>query len=75
MEDVWVRRHKGRKRVERFFARLKDEFCGRSVFVPGNRKGTAPLKYGALVVFADQPLGCFADRPLFRIEKERIPPS
>ena len=75
MEDDRVGRHKEGKLVERFFARLKDEFCGRRVFVPGNRKGMAPLKYGPLVIFANQLLGSFADRPLFRIEKERLPLS
>lgn len=43
--------------VERFFARLKDEFGGRMIFVRGNRKVMAHLMYGVLAILADQLLG------------------
>ena len=57
MEPDRARRYKGRTQVERFFARLKDEFGGRMIFVRGNRKVMAHLMYGVLVILADQLLG------------------
>jgi len=46
--------YKGRTVVERFNARLKDEFGGNMVRVRGNRKVHAHLMCGLLVIFADQ---------------------
>jgi len=46
--------YKGRTVVERFNARLKDEFGGDMVRVRGNRKVHAHLMFGLLVIFADQ---------------------
>jgi IS5 family transposase len=46
--------YKGRTVVERFNARLKDEFGGRQVRVRGHRKVHAHLMFGLLVIFADQ---------------------
>jgi len=49
-----VEHYKGRTVVERFNARLKDEFGGDKVRVRGNRKVHAHLMFGLLVIFADQ---------------------
>jgi transposase len=57
MEPDRARRYKGRTQAERFFARLKDEFGGRMIFVRGNRKVMAHLMYGVLAILADQLLG------------------
>ena len=57
MEPDRARRYKGRTQVERFFARLKDEFGGRMIFVGGNRKVMAHMMYGVLGILADQLLG------------------
>jgi len=57
MEPDRARRYKARTQVERFFARLKDEFGGRMIFVRGNRKVMAHLMYGVLAIMADQLLG------------------
>ncbi len=46
--------YKGRTVVERFNARLKDEFGGLMVRVRGHRKVHAHLMFGLLVIFADQ---------------------
>lgn len=46
--------YKGRTVVERFNARLKDEFGGQQVRVRGHRKVHAHLMFGLLVIFADQ---------------------
>ena len=46
--------YKGRTVVERFNARLKDEFGGEMVRVRGQRKVHAHLMFGVLVIFADQ---------------------
>ena len=46
--------YKGRTVVERFHARLKDEFGGQMVRVRGHRKVHAHLMFGVLVIFADQ---------------------
>jgi hypothetical protein len=46
--------YQGRTVVERFNARLKDEFGGDMVRVRGNRKVHAHLMFGLLVIFADQ---------------------
>jgi len=46
--------YKGRTVVERFNARLKDEFGGDMVRVRGNRKVHAHLMFGVLLIFADQ---------------------
>ena len=40
--------------VERFFARLKDEFGARMIYVRGNRKVLAHLMYGVLALMGDQ---------------------
>ena len=48
--------YKGRTVVERFHARLKDEFGGLLVRVRGHRKVHAHLMFGLLVIFADQVL-------------------
>jgi hypothetical protein len=45
---------KGRTVVERFNARLKDEFGGEMVRVRGHRKVHTHLMFGLLVIFADQ---------------------
>ncbi|MEC4683875.1 MAG: transposase [Nitrospirota bacterium] len=57
MEPDRARRYKARTQVERFFARLKDEFGGRMIYVRGNRKVFAHLMYGVLAILADQLLG------------------
>ena len=54
MEPDGALRYKTRTQVERFFARLKDEFGGRMIFVRGNRKVMAHLMYGVLAILADQ---------------------
>jgi hypothetical protein len=54
MEPDRARRYKGRPQSERFFARLKDEFGGRMIFVRGNKKVMAHLMYGMLAILADQ---------------------
>jgi hypothetical protein len=51
--------YKGRTVVERFNARLKDEFGGETVRVRGNRKVHAHLMFGVLLIFADQLLRLF----------------
>ena len=43
METGRARRYKARTQAERFFARLKDEFGGRMIFVRGTRKVMAHL--------------------------------
>jgi hypothetical protein len=48
--------YKGRTVVERFNARLKDEFGGLMIRVRGHRKVHAHLMFGLLVIFADQTL-------------------
>ena len=57
MEPDRARRYKARTQAERFFARLKEEFGGRMIFVRGNRKVMAHLMYGVLGILADQLLG------------------
>jgi len=54
MEPDRARRYKDRTMVERFFARLKDEFGARMIYVRGNRKVFAHLMYGVLALMADQ---------------------
>ena len=54
MEPDRARRYKSRTQVERFFARLKDEFGGRMIFVRGDRKVYAHLMFGVLALLADQ---------------------
>ena len=54
MEADRARRYKDRTMVERFFARLKDEFGGRMIYVRGDRKVFAHLMYGVLALMADQ---------------------
>jgi hypothetical protein len=50
-EDI---RYNERSNVERVNARLKDEFCGRTVRVRGWAKVTAHLMFGILALTADQ---------------------
>ena len=54
LEPDRAEHYKGRTVVERFNARLKDEFGGNMVRVRGNRKVHAHLMCGLLVIFADQ---------------------
>ena len=54
MEPDRARRYKDRTMVERFFARLKDEFGARMIYVRGNRKVFAHLMYGVLALMGDQ---------------------
>lgn len=54
MEPDRAVRFKGRTAVERFFARLKDEFGGDEVRVRGHEKVHTHLMFGLLVIFADQ---------------------
>lgn len=54
MEPDRAERLKGRTVVERFNARLKDEFGGLTARVQGHRKLHAHLMFGLLVIFADQ---------------------
>ncbi len=57
MEPDRAVRYKARTQVERFFARLKDEFGGRMIYVRGNRKVRTHLMYGVLAILADPLLG------------------
>ena len=57
MEPDRAGRYKAWTQAERVFARLKDEFGGRMIFVRGNRKVMAHLMYGVLGILADQLLG------------------
>ena len=54
LEPDRAEHYKGRTVVERFNARLKDEFGGDMVRVRGNRKVHAHLMCGLLVILADQ---------------------
>jgi hypothetical protein len=54
LEPDRAEHYKGRTVVERFNARLKDEFGGLMVRVRGHRKVHAHLMFGLLVIFADQ---------------------
>ena len=54
MEPDRERRYKARTQVERFFARLKDEFGGRTIFVRGNKRVMAHLMFGVLAILADR---------------------
>ena len=54
LEPDRAEHYKGRTVVERFNARLKDEFGGEMVRVRGHRKVHAHLMFGLLVIFADQ---------------------
>ena len=54
LEPDRAEHYQGRTVVERFNARLKDEFGGDMVRVRGNRKVHAHLMFGLLVIFADQ---------------------
>jgi hypothetical protein len=54
LEPDRAEHYKGRTVVERFNARLKDEFGGDMVRVRGNRKVHTHLMFGLLVIFADQ---------------------
>jgi len=54
MEPDRAEHYKGRTVVERFNARLKDEFGGKMIRVRGHRKVHAHLMFGLLVIFADQ---------------------
>ena len=56
LEPDRAEHYKGRTVVERFNARLKDEFGGEMLRVRGNRKVHAHLMFGLLVIFADQVL-------------------
>lgn len=60
LEPDRAEHYKGRTVVERFNARLKDEFGGEMVRVRGNRKVHAHLMFGTLVIFADQLLRLYS---------------
>lgn len=55
--DHRARRYKARTQVERFIARLEDKFGGRMIFSPGKQESDGHLKYGVMVLMADQLLG------------------
>jgi hypothetical protein len=59
LEPDRAEHYKGRTVVERFNARLKDEFGGDMVRVRGHRKVHAHLMFGVLLIFADQLLRLF----------------
>jgi hypothetical protein len=54
LEPDRAEHYKSRTVVERFNARLKDEFGGEMVRVRGNRKVHTHLMFGLLLIFADQ---------------------
>jgi len=54
MSPAEAQRYNERTVAERFNARLKDEFGGRSVMVRGAEKVRMHLMFGVIVIFADQ---------------------
>ena len=54
MSPAEALRYNERTVAERFNARLKDEFGGRSVMVRGAEKVRMHLMFGVIVIFADQ---------------------